>query len=200
MAEQGWVPGQRHAAQNLRDQLATSVPRIHPRFCPIPAHQVPERRAAPSLLHFRQVHPARTPIFGRLEAQDAAAQKAATSSSQLCGWWLQASASVAQSAAKDGDVGSTEVAAVMSCAVGRRLQRCTVLRVRAGAGEWRGPWQRRRESVRILARSAEGRGRSTGPVARPDSTLLSVLPFMDNSVCDGGHIHSEVSSQPSSRS
>ena len=26
---------------NLRDQLATSVPRIHPRFCPIPAHQVP---------------------------------------------------------------------------------------------------------------------------------------------------------------
>ena len=32
----------------------------------------------------------------------------------------------------------------------------------------------RRESFRILARSAEGRGRSTGPVARPDSTLLSV--------------------------
>ena len=82
----------------------------------------------------------------------------------------------------------------------QRVQRCTVLRVRAGAGEWRGPWQRRRESVRILARSAEGRGRSTGPVARPDSTLLSVLPFMDNSVCDGGDIHSEVSSQPSSRS
>ena len=80
------------------------------------------------------------------------------------------------------------------------VQRRTVLRVRAGAGEWRGPWQRRRESFRILARSAEGRGRSTGPVARPDSTLLSVLPFMDNSVCDGGHIHSEVSSQPSSRS
>ena len=26
---------------NFRDQLATSVPRIHPRFCPIPAHQVP---------------------------------------------------------------------------------------------------------------------------------------------------------------
>ena len=78
------------------------------------------------------------------------------------------------------------------------VQRRTVLRVRAGAGEWRGPWQRRRESFRILARSAEGRGRSTGPVARPDSTLLSVLPFMDNSVCDGGHIHSEVSSQPSS--
>ena len=47
---------------------------------------------------------------------------------------------------------------------------------------------RRRESFRILARSAEGRGRST---------LLSVLPFMDNSVCDGGHIHSEVCSQPS---
>ena len=82
----------------------------------------------------------------------------------------------------------------------QRVQRCTVLRVRAGAGEWRGPWQRRRESFRILARSAEGRGRSTGPVARPDSTLLSVLPFMDNSVCDGGDIHSEVSSQPSSRS
>ena len=78
------------------------------------------------------------------------------------------------------------------------MQRRTVLRVRAGAGEWRGPWQRTRESVRILARSAEGRGRSTGPVARPDSTLLSVLPFMDNSVCDGGDIHSEVSSQPSS--
>jgi len=54
------------------------------------------------------------------------------------------------------------------------VQRRTVLRVRAGAGEWRGPWQRRRESFRILARSAEGRGRSTGPVARPDSTLLSV--------------------------
>ena len=33
--------GQRHAAQNLRDQLATSVPRIHPRFCPIQAHPVP---------------------------------------------------------------------------------------------------------------------------------------------------------------
>jgi len=33
----------------------------------------------------------------------------------------------------------------------------------------------RRESVRILARSAEGRGRSTGPVARPDYTLLSVF-------------------------
>ena len=82
----------------------------------------------------------------------------------------------------------------------QRVQRCTVLRVRAGAGEWRGPWQRRRESVRILARSAEGRGRSTGPVARPDSTLLSVLPFTDNSVCDGGDIHSEVSSQPRSRS
>ena len=57
----------------------------------------------------------------------------------------------------------------------QRVQRCTVLRVRAGAGEWRGPWQRRRESFRILARSAEGRGRSTGPVARPDSTLLSVF-------------------------
>ena len=54
------------------------------------------------------------------------------------------------------------------------VQRRTVLRVRAGAGEWRGPWQRRRESFRILARSAEGRGRSTGPVARPDSNLLSV--------------------------
>ena len=64
----------------------------------------------------------------------------------------------------------------------QRVQRCTVLRVRAGAGEWRGPWQRRRESFRILARSAEGRGRSTGPVARPDSTLLSVLPFMDNTI------------------
>ena len=24
----------------------------------------------------------------------------------------------------------------------QRVQRCTVLRVRAGAGEWRGPWQR----------------------------------------------------------
>ena len=33
--------GQRHAAQNLRDKLATSVPRIHPRFCPIQAHPVP---------------------------------------------------------------------------------------------------------------------------------------------------------------
>ena len=38
-----------------------------------------------------------------------------------------------------------------------------------------GSGQRRRESFRILARSAEGRGRSTGPVARPDSTLLSVF-------------------------
>ena len=38
--------GQRHAAQNLRDQLATSVPRIHPRFCPIPAPGRYRERAA----------------------------------------------------------------------------------------------------------------------------------------------------------
>ena len=37
----------------------------------------------------------------------------------------------------------------------------------AGGHQWR-------ECFSILARSAEGRGRSTGPVARPDSTLLSV--------------------------
>ena len=49
MAKRGRVPrvggalgsGAAPRRANLRDQLATSVPRIHPRFCPIPAHQVP---------------------------------------------------------------------------------------------------------------------------------------------------------------
>ena len=43
-----------------------------------------------------------------------------------------------------------------------------------------------------LLRGGDGRlGRSLDPIL----PLLSVLPFMDNSVCDGGDIHSEVSSQ-----
>ena len=37
---------------NLRDQLATSVPRIHPRFCPIPAHQVPRAASRAKLAPF----------------------------------------------------------------------------------------------------------------------------------------------------
>ncbi|EOD24248.1 hypothetical protein EMIHUDRAFT_457816, partial [Emiliania huxleyi CCMP1516] len=44
-----------------------------------------ERRAAPSLLHFRQVHPARTPIFGRLEAQDGARDRPGVDSPRRCG-------------------------------------------------------------------------------------------------------------------
>ena len=44
--------GHRHAAQNLRDQLATSVPRIHPRFCPIPARQVPRAASRAKLAPF----------------------------------------------------------------------------------------------------------------------------------------------------
>ena len=71
---------------NLRDKLATSVPRIHPRFCPIPAHQVPRAASrAKFLLHFRQVHPARTPIFGRLEAQDGARDRPGVDSPRRCG-------------------------------------------------------------------------------------------------------------------
>ena len=43
-----------------------------------------------------------------------------------------------------------------------------------------------------LLRGGDGRlGRSLDPIL----PLLSVLPFMDNSVCDGGDIHNEVSSQ-----
>ena len=37
---------------NLRDKLATSVPRIHPRFCPIPAHQVPRAATRAKLAPF----------------------------------------------------------------------------------------------------------------------------------------------------
>ena len=55
----------------------------------------------------------------------------------------------------------------------QRVQRCTVLRVRAGAGEWRGPWQRRRESFRILARSAEGRSRTIARSSLPCWSLTS---------------------------
>ena len=44
--------GHRHTAQNLRDQLATSVPRIHPRFCPVPAHQVPRAASRAKLAPF----------------------------------------------------------------------------------------------------------------------------------------------------
>ena len=55
----------------------------------------------------------------------------------------------------------------------QRVQRCTVLRVRAGAGEWRGPWQRRRESFRILARSAEGRSPTIARSSLPCWSLTS---------------------------
>ena len=44
-----------------------------------------ERRAAPSLLHFRQVHPARTTIFGRQEAQDGAWDRPGVDSPRRCG-------------------------------------------------------------------------------------------------------------------
>ena len=60
MAKRGRVPrvggalgsGAAPRRANLRDQLATSVPRIHPRFCPIPAHQVPRAASRAKLAPF----------------------------------------------------------------------------------------------------------------------------------------------------
>ena len=77
--------GQRHAAQTCATNLRPLSLVFTPDFALSRLTRYRERRAAPSLLHFRQVHPARTPIFGRLEAQDGARDRPGVDSPRRCG-------------------------------------------------------------------------------------------------------------------
>ena len=83
-----WRPRQRGSA-TPRKTCATNLRPLSLVFTPDFAlsrlTRYRERRAAPSLLHFRQVHPARTPIFGRLEAQDGARDRPGVDSPRRCG-------------------------------------------------------------------------------------------------------------------
>ena len=77
--------GQRHAAQTCATNLRPLSLVFTPDFALSRLTRYRERRAAPSLLHFRQVHPARTPIFGRQEAQDGARDRPGVDSPRRCG-------------------------------------------------------------------------------------------------------------------
>ena len=77
--------GQRHTAQTCATKMRPLSLVFTPDFALSRLTRYRERRAAPSLLHFRQVHPARTPIFGRLEAQDGARDRPGVDSPRRCG-------------------------------------------------------------------------------------------------------------------
>ena len=83
-----WRPRQRGSATPRKHARAKMRPLslvFTPDFALSRLTRYRERRAAPSLLHFRQVHPARTPIFGRLEAQDGARDRPGVDSPRRCG-------------------------------------------------------------------------------------------------------------------
>ena len=78
--------GQRHAAHgNCATNFRPLSLVFTPDFALSRLTRYRERRAAPSLLHFRQVHPARTTIFGRQEAQDGAWDRPGVDSPRRCG-------------------------------------------------------------------------------------------------------------------